>query len=346
MNNVPMLNDDVELVSRALQALHASAGIQGKLQAASSADTSVSLTIHGRQLRYDCEVRKKVDRYTLPLDLLHRLDNASHTLLVSAPLSQDMANRCRDIGLQFIDTAGNAYIDDGDGIYIHVSGRRGDDWLQAPSNNTVTPALVRMMFAFLADPALFDAPYRDIALQARVSTGSIGKAFETLEARGLIGTAAGGKRMIRTAERFLDEWASSYAGRLKPKLKKYRFSTEDLDKLLAWRPDTRSAMWGGEPAANILTQHLTPEECTIYVDMKDPHVLRDIVKEFRLRADPNGAIDIVEMFWNADCFTGWFPTVPPHLVYADLMATHDSRNIAVARQIASRVIDHVHAANG
>jgi hypothetical protein len=349
MNNSINSVSEAELIAKAIDEVRASAGIEGEILEDTDidADAAVLLTINGRKLRYDCEVKKKVDRYALPLDLLNRLGNVQHTLLISYPLSQDMASRCRELGLQFIDTAGNAYINDGAGVYVYVTGRRGNELHQAPANNTMTPAVLRMMFAFLAEPALLNAPYRDISTSAQVSTGAIGKAFETLETRGLIGKAAGNKRMIRTPELFLNEWASGYAGRLKPKLRKYRFTTDDLDKFLKrWNPGLRLSAWGGEPAAKILTNHLKPEEGTIYVDMNDPHALRDIVKEFRLRADPQGRIEIVEMFWNSDYFTESFPTVPRHLVYADLMATHDSRNIAVARQIAPGIIQHVHHTTG
>lgn len=344
MNNPFVSNLEVELVAGALDALHASTHIQGKIvdDAASDADVVVLLEINGRKLRYHCAVKKKVDRYALPLDLLNRLDNAQHTLLVSSPLSPDMANRCRDIGLQFIDTAGNAYINDGAGIYVHVTGRRENAERQLPTDNTITPTVLRMMFAFLAEPALLNAPYRDISVGARISTGAIGKGFETLESRGLIGTAAGGKRMIRTPELFLNEWASGYAGRLKPKLRKYRFATDNFDHFLNWVPDLALSAYGGERAAMYLAGHLKPEECTIYVDMDDKNALRDIVKNFRLRADPQGRIEIVEMFWNPEHFVEWFPTAPPHLIYADLLATHNSRNIAAARQLIPGITQHVH----
>lgn len=344
MNKPLVLDTEVALIAKALDALHRTAGIQGELldHSQAGADAAISLTVNGQTLRYDCEVKTKVDRYALPLNLLNKLGNAQHTLLVSSPLSLDMANRCREIGLQFIDTAGNAYINNGAGIHVFVTGQRGGDQHQAPGNNTMTPAVLRMMFAFLADPALLNAPYRNISISARVSTGAIGKALDTLEARGLIGSAAGGKRMIRTPELFLNEWASGYAGRLKPKLRKYRFSSDNFDRILDWNPAFRQSAWGGEPAAMLLTKHLKPEECTIYVSMTDPQGLRDIVKDFRLRADPQGRIEIVEMFWNRDDFTYSFPTVPHHLVYADLMATHDSRNIAVARQLVPGIVQHVH----
>lgn len=344
MNNLFLTGNEAAFVASALDALHDSTTIQGELLNTPNddIDAQILLTINGRQLRYDCEIKKKIDRYALPLNLLNRLGNAQRTLLVSSPLSLDMAHRCRDIGLQFIDTAGNAYINDGAGIYIYVTGRRGAAELHIPANNTMTPAALRMMFAALAEPALLNAPYRDISNKARISTGAISKAFDTLESRELIGSTASGKRMIRTPELFLNEWASGYAGRLKPKLRKYRFAIDNFDAFLNWSPGLRLSAWGGEPAAMILTGHLKPQECTVYVNMDDPHALKDIVKSFRLRADPQGCIEIVEMFWNPDHFTDSFPTVPLHLIYADLMASHDSRNITVARQLAPDIIQHVH----
>jgi hypothetical protein len=344
MNNAFVLSRETELVARALDALRDATGIEGDIldHPDAGTDATVLLTINGRKLRYDCEIKKTVDRYALPLGLLNKLGNAQHTLLISSPLSPDMAERCRDIGLQFIDTAGNAYINDGAGIYVHVTGRRGNAERQPTADNTMTPAALKLMFAALAEPALLNAPYRDISIRARISTGAISKAFDTLESRELIGTAAGGTRMVRTPELFLNEWASGYAGRIKPKLRTYRFASDDVDRFLDWVPKLGKSAYGGEQAAMHLTGHLRPEAYTVYADMDDPKALQDIVKHGRLRADPQGRIDIVEMFWNPEHFVEWFPSVPPHLVYADLMATHDSRNITVARQIAPAIIRHVH----
>jgi hypothetical protein len=351
MNKETIFSGEAQLVARAIDALHGSVGIQGELldTAPLDADATVLLIINGHRLEYDCQVKKKIDRYTLPFNLANKLGNARPALLVTSSLSKEMANRCRELGLQFIDTAGNAYITDGAAIYIHVTGLRSEDKLQAPTSHAMTLSVLRMMFAFLAEPALLNALYRDISNKAGVSIGAIGKAFETLETRKLIGTTASGKRkrMIRTPELFLNEWASGYTGRLKPKLRTYRFATDNLDKFIEiWRPGFRVSAWSGEAAAMQLTGHLKPEECTLYVNMNEPGALRDIVKDFRLRADPQGRIEIVEMFWDPADFSNSFPTVPPHLVYADLMATHDARNIAVARQIAATVIDHVHNTPG
>jgi hypothetical protein len=346
MNNLHFLGDEASLVGKALDELTSSAGIEGEFLPTPSteSDVNVALKIGGKKLQYRCEVKNKVDRYSLLLELIDRPGTKQNTLLISSPLSQDMANRCRELGLQFMDTAGNAYINDGKGVYVYVAGRRGNDDMRAVTNDTtMTPAALRMMFAFLADPSLLNAPYRDISIQAMVSTGAISKAFDMLEARRLIGTTGEGKRMILSPQMFLNEWASGYASRLKPKLRKFRFAIDDLEKFRnEWNPGLWLSAWGGEVGATRFTKHLQPEEGTVYISMEDPHALRDMVKQFRLQADPGGRLEVVEMFWKGDSFDNWFPEVPPHLIYADLVATQDSRNIAVAQQIASEVIEHVH----
>jgi hypothetical protein len=264
-------------------------------------------------------------------------------LLVSSPLSHELAATCRELGIQFIDAAGNAYINDGKGLYIYISGRRAHDesW-NALEGSTVTPTALRMMFAFLADPSMLNAAYRDISVAARVATGAIGKVFDTLEARGFIAKAPNGKRIIAAPELLLSEWATGYLSRLKPKLKTYRFrgpSPHDFRE--KWNPGIRVAVWSGETAAAIRTRHLTPETCTVYIDMEDPNAFRDMVKDYKLKVDPKGPIEVTQAFWNMDYFTDTFPTVPLHLIYADLLETNNSRNLSVAKQIASEVLDHV-----
>ena len=75
-----------------------------------------------------------------------------------------MASRCRELDIQFIDTAGNAYVTDGQGILINVTGRKLEKGsLFAEREMTITPAAIRMMCAFLASPSLLTAPYRGIS---------------------------------------------------------------------------------------------------------------------------------------------------------------------------------------
>lgn len=340
------------LITDALEGLRQSTGIAGEILPAgivsangARSDGRVVLHVAGKSLQYNCEVKHMVDRFvTLNAVKARSILAADTTILISPPLTSAMAARCQELDIQFIDTAGNAFITDRQGVLISVMGRKLEkELLRASRGSTITPAALRMIFAFLVEPAMLNAPYRDIASTVRVSTGAIGKVFETLEARGFIGTTSAGGRLIRSPELLLKEWASGYLNRLEPKLRTFRFSGPTPTELRkSWSPEFRVSAWGGEVAAEIITGHLKPETIKIYMDMDEPGVLTDLVKRCRLRADPQGVIEVVQPFWNMDKFADAFPTVPLPLVYADLIATHDSRSLQVAEQIFAKVINHVH----
>ena len=89
------------------------------------------------------------------------------------------------------------------------------------------------------------------------------------------------------------------------------------------------AYWGGEIAAEMLTGYLKPERITIYIEGKPDK----LILAHRLRPDENGEIEILETFWATDEARQPNDAVPPLLVYADLMATTDPRNIETAKLI-------------
>lgn len=335
-------SNERQLIFEGLAALEESTGIQGKLLPSERlSGPTISLDIAQTTLQYACEVKQNIDRFVTLDDLKARSVIDQSTVLVCPALSGALAARCHQLDIQFIDTAGNAYIFNGAGIFISVTGRKHEKALRESRDATITPAALRIIFGILAEPSMLNAPYRDISRAVQVSTGAIAKAFENIEARGFIGTTPSGTRLIRSPDLLLSEWATGFMHRVRPKLKKFRFTSPDPDALSRWLPEFRISAWGGEMAAELITQHLKPSSFTIYMDLDDTRHLSDLVKEFRLRADPNGSIEVIQPFWNMDEFAGSFPTVPWHLVYADLLGTKDSRNLQVAELIFRKVVRHV-----
>lgn len=333
---------ETQLIDQALSALSTSTGIVGRLYLRSGVP-NISLTIAETHLEFACEIRKNIDRSALLNDIKARSDPESSTLLVCNRLTSVLADHCRALDLQFIDTAGNAYLTNKNGILINVVGLKGDMNSPIHRDPSITPAALRIMFAFLVKPNMLNASYRDISFSVQVSTGAIGKAIEALEQRGFIGKTSNGSRIINSPELMLSEWATGYTSRLKPKVKKYRFAAPAPSQFASqWVPEFRISAWGGEVAAEKLTGHLNPSTCTIYMDMDEPHALPDMVKQYKLRSDPHGAIEIVQPFWNMDYFDDSFPTVPMPVVYADLLGTSDPRNMAIAKHIFNKVIERVH----
>lgn len=335
-------SDGGQLILDALAALKESTGIQGKvLPNDHHAGPRISLAIAETSLQYACEVKQNIDRFLTLEDLKARSVIDQSTILVCPALTNALATRCQQLDIQFIDTAGNSYITNGAGILISVTGRKHEKAMRESHEATVTPAALRIIFGILAKPSMLNAPYRDISMAVQVSTGAIAKAFETLETKGFIATTPSGTRLIRSPDLLLSEWATGFMHRIRPKLKKFRFTSPDPAELQKWNPEFGLSAWGGEMAAELITQHLKPSSFTIYMDMEDSRTIYELVKRFRLRSDPHGAIEVIQPFWNMDEFAESFPTVPWHLVYADLLGSKDSRNLQVAEQIFHKVVRHV-----
>ena len=264
-------------------------------------------------------------------------------VLVAPYLTAELANHCRnELDLNFIDTAGNAYLR-APGLFVFVRGERPPTLpataIGARGGGTATA--LRVVFALLCKPALLNAPYREIVTAAGVALGAIGWVFFDLAGRGYI---AGGrhKRNRRLLEpgRLLDEWVTNFPIKLRPKLNPRRFLAPDPGW---WQqaPLEAGARWGGEVAAARLTGYLKPETYTVYLDpQNDREALTALVKQYRLRADPRGNVEILDAFWNFPPEGAEPDVVPPLLVYADLMATLDPRNLEVAKRIRAQHIDH------
>lgn len=312
-------------------------------RAARRADAAIQIEANRRRFRFFAEI-KAVDRAVALAAAKHQLEPyGPHGILVAPYLTPELANHCRQkLDLNFIDTAGNAYVR-APGLFVFVRGER------APAHRATTigrggggtTAALRVVFALLCKPDLVNAPYRDIAAAADVALGTVGWVFLDLEQRGYI-TGGGRKRNRRLLEgtRLFDEWVTNFPNKLRPKLNPRRFHAPDP----GWWQEARvpaGARWGGEVAAARLTRYLKPAACTIYLDPQHgAETLATLAKRHRLRADPNGNVEILDTFWNFEAPGAPPDLVPPVLVYADLMATLDPRNLEVAKQIRAEHLEN------
>jgi len=199
-----------------------------------------------------------------------------------------------------------------------------------------------MVFALLCRPELLNAPYREIVDAAGVALGAVGWVYFDLQARGYV--AAGkkkGTRRFLEPKRLFDEWVTNYPIKLRPKLNPRRFRVPNADWWKAAQLQ-KGAYWGGEVAADRLTHHLKPAAFTVY--MEPGHArenLAALVGTHRLRADPTGDVEVLDTFWTFDGDATQPDLVPPILIYADLIATQDTRNLEIARLIRERFIENV-----
>jgi hypothetical protein len=288
-------------------------------------------------------VIKKIDRFQT-LNAFQEKNNNSLPILVVAPyITREIAQKCRSLNIQFIDTAGNAYINN-PGFLINIIGQpRPAEQRILSARNTITPAGMRVVFAILTNGKLIHSNYREIAYAAGVSLGTIGNVLADLENRGLalINSLNEKDRRILDMHRLIDEWVAYYPGILRPKLKVRRFSATMSDWWQHAQLDPQKAVWGGEAAAAALIPNFKPAIITLYVSGEPD----EIIIRNRLQLDFKGNIEMLEMFWKngneRSLFENAKETAPPLLVYADLMATADSRDREVAKQIYDKYMANI-----
>lgn len=336
------------VLDRALKALERTAGVHCQLierdlcdGQGPQADAMVDIEANGQRYSYVAEV-KRVDRFAILNGVRNQHAHGAQTrqpLLVAPRITAETAEKCREIDLQFIDAAGNAYLH-GPGLYVFVKGLRpveGEDLLLIgqEGKRAGTATHLRVIFALLCKPELLNAPYRDVVKVAGVALGTLGWVFDDLTDRGFLtrGTRKGARVMLER-KKLIDEWIVTYPIRLRPKLNPRRFKAPKPDWWKALDITQYGAQWGAEVAAEKLTGYLRPNTVTIYLHKEHVrHNLTKLVAENRLRPDPAGDIEILDAFWNFDGEQRMAQTVPPLLAYADLIATQDPRNFEAAKLI-------------
>lgn len=255
------------------------------------------------------------------------------TLLVADYLTPPVAENLRANGQQFVDAAGNAYLE-GPDMLVYVTGRRphADD-IAPKGGRTFTINGLKIIFALLCEPLLAEAPQRTIAAAAGVALGAVPGVLADLQKGGYL-LVARKRRRLNDRKRLLDEWALAYARRLRGKTLQATFTTENFDTWREWKLDPDQARWGGEPAAALLTNYLRPGVLTIYAE-KPP--VRLMIEQKLLKIErPTGQreLEVRRPFWGEAQRPEARPeTVHPVLVYADLLATGDGRCIETAQMI-------------
>ena len=92
------------------------------------------------------------------------------------------------------------------------------------------------------------------------------------------------------------------------------------------------AQWGGEVAAAKMTDYLRPEKLTIYLPKKGGE---ELFRDARFRKDEFGEIVVYRAFWGdgMNYLNNQNDLVDPLIVYADLLATANARNMETAKII-------------
>lgn len=345
-------NKDTDTIDQAIKALRETAGLPLQIteyQAITHntrADALITLAHNNRNYTFVVEV-KHVDRFSTIAQVKQQLDAFNQAPLLIAPrLTDAAALQCKELGLNFIDLAGNAYINTED-FFVLIKGQKREQKLLNPlnplnGNKALTPTHLRMVFALLCNPKLLNAPYREIAKEAGIALGTVGWGFNDLATRALtLGDGKKHDRIFTQPEKLIQEWVTNYPIKLRPKLSLKRFKASHPEWWQTLDVKQYEAQWGGEVAADKLTHYLKPNHCLLYMHGNQIHQnTHKLIVENRLVPDSQGDIEVIEAFWHFDDAEHMPELVPHLLIYADLIASNHPRNLETARLIYERLIHH------
>jgi hypothetical protein len=298
-------------------------------------DMELGIKINGNEFRYCAEIKNIVTRTDRMLVLMHKQKLPYPLLLVATHVNTHTAEQLMKNNIQFIDTVGNVFINQ-PAIYIFVKGNRPPEIpRQVPANRAFNPTGLKMIYALLCNPGLENKPFREIAAKAKVALGTVGWVMIALRELGfLIDMGKIGYKLIQKDILF-QRWITAYPERLKPKQILGRYKGEHGGWWQQIKLDYLKAKWGGEVAAAKLTQYLHPEIITIYTNTE---YLNQLLFECKLKKDPAGEIEILDQFWGDNENEEYRDLVHPMLIYADLIATGNQRNIETANMIYGKYI--------
>lgn len=308
-------------------------------------DLLVQVHKSGRRVNFAAECKTAIKGEAQLGLIKHQLSHwarQGRPLLVTNALAPRLIDYCRAIDLDFMDAAGNCLLRT-DQLWIAIRGNKApkDTFTSInPYKGTASYAPLRVIYALLCWPKLLTAPYREVASVAGVSAGAVTMILHDLEERRLISPRDQQRgRTILDRSRLEAEWVTNYPNKLRPKLGSRRFTAQSPDWWLKAQL-TGGAQWGGEVAAFHLTGGLRPASQTLYLpDATTGDSINQLLRENRLRADPNGSIEILQSFWSAAYIEPESRVVEPLLVYADLMEMKDSRAHEVAYKIRKEFLD-------
>jgi hypothetical protein len=299
-------------------------------------DAMIRITWQGMEWHFAADVNYTLTPAMIGATVQQLRRHIAKGILVTKYVTPQAAEILKETGTPFLDTAGNAYLNEPP-LFVFIKGNKPPERdTEKPTIRAFRPTGLQVVFALICNPGLEKAQYREIAQAADVALGTVGWVMRDLRQMGnLVEMGKRGRRLIQK-EKLLARWATAYPEQLKPKKLLGTFKAANADW---WKeaelPDPKT-YWGGEIAAAKLTQHLKPQMATIYTP--ELKALFEWLIKNRIRQDPDGNIEIVRKFWKFE--PDWeYPTLThPVLIYADLLATADARNIETAKIIYDKEI--------
>lgn len=323
------MNSEQELIENAFHQLQEllEGRVKWKLLSGDAAEESMDakFELDGTMLY----VEARVEVRPIHLSQFERLkQNLGELLVVSNYISPKAKDLLKEKGINYIDSNGNTFLRVGQ-THVYIAGIPNPSPSAFIRTRLLGKAGIQVIFWLLQDPSNVNLGYRMLADRAKVALGNLPILFKALQEEGFLVKIDARQWALVNQERLLDHWVREFGRRLKPALFEARFQSTQQDFRHHWR-DLQlqdGAVWGGEPGADLLADHLLPANFTLYSNAPK----QEIMKAYRWVPNPAGNITVYRKFWKDMPLLD--EKVHPLLVYADLNDAGEARGLEAAKMI-------------
>lgn len=314
-------NMEHEIIHKALEALKQTTGFEAIFKDKEPLDGELKFTFNGVTYAFDVEVKQELRTHQLP-----QIENYFHSnadfLLVANRIFPKIKEELRQKDIPYLEANGNIYLKT-DGLFLFVDTQKPIEAEKNKGNRAFTKTGLKVLFYLLQHKEAIYLPQRELAELTDVALGNIPQVIDGLKETGYLMPLNNKTFVWENRKALFERWLVAYATVLRPKLVKERYALKANWQDMEFQ--NHKTVWGGEPAADILTNHLRPEKFLVYT--KEGRM--ELIKKYHLMPDKNGEIEVLEMFWKEN----QGKTAPPLLVYADLMLEGGKRNKETAEKI-------------
>lgn len=317
-----------EIIFTALESLHRLTGINGHYIQDDVKNKQIHLKIEGRTLEFLLEVKTEVRKHQVYQLAAHH-SNYPHLIIIAQHIFPEIKEELRELGISYLESNGNVFIKH-EQIFLLIDTQKKQKFQKDTANRAFTKTGLKVLFHLLNDKELIHQTQREIARICGVGLGNIPQIIEGLKEAGYLIKYQNNKYVWQRRKELLDHWLNGYATLLRPKLLKGKYACKK-----AWQDiqlNTQGSAWGGEYAADLLTNYLRPENILIHTKEKQI----DLIRNYHIVPQLNGELEVHEIFWQPE--NG---IAPPVIIYAELLLSGGKRNIETAEIIYNEYIQSI-----
>lgn len=326
-----------KIVYTALENLKKHTGIEGTYTTNHNKvlDGEVNFVFQNGNEIFVVEVMQEIRNHQLPI-IEEKAKGNKNFMLIAETIFPKIKEELHKRGIAYIDIAGNIYLQTAT-HYLWIEGNKSEHTKIQKPNRVFKVAGLKLIYLFLINERLLNQPQRIIAEESGIALGNINYILNGLKEQEFLIQKGKKELQIINQNELLQKWINGYEEKLKPTLHMGNFNFAKADDEINWKQlklKPNQTFWGGEPAADIITQYLQPEEFTIYTDENR----NNLIKSYRFIPEQNGKIKVYKKFWQNDVGCNEM-LVHPLLTYADLVNTGNNRCIETAKIIYDKYIN-------